>query len=546
MPILNVREMGTIGVISDVAPWDLPPSALTDGMNFRASSGKIETVGGLRDAIYKAADGNDNADEIGHLSQGTDLEGNSSWLVLGEKTINEWDGVSSIDRLNGLTTLSIREPADWSTCRVGAQTFMNHPDSFPMSWGDWNNADQNYCKWLPFGPGKTWEQAGCSTFVLRAHKNFLWALGMVENGEILPDRVRWSHPMESNGVPYSWMPPDDVDASSIAGYVDLGRGGAVVGGESLRDRFVIYSDEAINVMDFTGDALGWRRRSVSSSAGLIGKEAVIEVNGIHYFISRDDILMFDGNQVSSLLHNRLRKRLAQTINYDSAERCWAAHNANFNEIWFCIPEAGDDYPSTAFVFNYRDGTWALRDLEKQFRHGRFGASTTKFDYRTWEDITPTTKGAPLPDDYFDQFEGSWDVGRASWHLITNQPFSGVQYGASGTQIFNTDPQEPEGNPESYISRTDLPIGGHEVNTTVTRVYPMIEGTAEVEMRFGSQQMAGGPVRWAGGWQRFDPNTDRKLDIRTTGELHAFEVRAVDAGFFNLTGFDIEYSLAGTR
>jgi hypothetical protein len=514
-------------------------------MNFRASSGKIETVGGLRDAMFRASDGNANTDQIGHLSQGTDLEGNSSWLVLGETTISEWDGTTSIDRLKDLTDLSVREPADWSTCRVGAQTFMNHPDSFPMSWGDWNNSDQNYCKFLPFG-GKnqdgsfrTWEDASCATFTLRSHKNFLWALGMIEEGEILPDRVRWSHPMESNGVPYSWMPPDDQDASSIAGYVDLGRGGAVVGGESLRDSFVIYSDEAINVMDFTGDALGWRRRTVSSSAGLIGKEALIEVNGIHYFISRDDIMMFDGNQVSSLLHNKLRKRLAQTINYGSAKRCWAAHNANFNEIWFCIPEAGDVYPSTAFVFNYRDGTWALRDLEKQFRHGRFGTETSSFDYRTWEDFKPDA----AVDDVAD---ATWDIGRASWHLTGNQPFSGIQYGASGSDIYNVDPQSPDLPPESYVSRTDMPIGGHEANTTITRVYPLIEGTAEVEMRFGSQQMAGGPVRWAGDWLKFNPTTDRKLDIRTTGELHAYEVRVVDSGFFNLTGFDIEYSVAGTR
>lgn len=543
MPIANVRQMGSVGVISDVAPWDLPPSALTDGMNFRASSGKIQTVGGLRQEVFRNSNGGTNTDELGHMSQGTDLEGNSSWLLLGKKTISEWDGVTSVDRLNGLTELDVRDPADWSTCRVGAQTFMSHPDTFPMSWGDWNNASQNYCKWLPFGQGDDWEDAGCSTFTLRSHKNFLWALGMVENGEVLPDRVRWSHPMESNGVPYTWMPPDDNDASSIAGYVDLGRGGAVVGGESLRDSFVIYSEEAINVMDFTGGALVWRRRSVSSSSGLIGKEALIEVNGIHYFISRDDILMFDGTSVTSLLHNKLRKRLAQTINYGSADKCFASHNAIFNEIWFCIPEAGDEYPSTAFVYNYRDGTWALRDLEKQFRHGRFGAETTAFDYRSWEDITPdeaiTLQG--LVDN-----NASWDLGKASWHLAGNEPFSGVQYGVSGTNIYNLDPQKPDSTPNSFVSRTDMPIGGHEANTTVTRVYPFIEGTSEVEMRFGSQQRAGGPVRWSSDWLKFRPGVDRKLDIRTTGELHAYEVRVTGAGFFNLTGFDLEFVMAGTR
>jgi len=78
------------------------------------------------------------------------------------------------------------------------------------------------------------------------------------------------------------------------------------------------------------------------------------------------------------------------------------------------------------------------------------------------------------------------------------------------------------------------------------VYPLIEGTSEVEVRFGSQQYAGGPVRWAGNWMKFRPGTDRKLDIRTTGELHAYEIRSSGSGFFYLTGMDIEFSLAGGR
>ena len=90
----------------------------------------------------------------------------------------------------------------------------------------------------------------------------------------------------------------------------------------------------------------------------------------------------------------------------------------------------------------------------------------------------------------------------------------------------------------------MPIGGHEANTTITRVYPLVEGTSELEFRFGSQR-AGGPVRWAGGWRKFDPGVDRKIDVRTTGECHAFEVRST-GGFFNLTGLDIEFQPAGGR
>ena len=523
MPILNVREMGTIGVISDIAPWDLPPSALTDGSNFRMSAGKIQSTGGLK------LSGFPQDDDHGHITQSTDLDKNSLWIVAGSKKLRTWNGVTAQDIATGLTFpgSGLNNPHKWSSCQIGSQLFFNHPDWHPIVWED-RDEQLEQAQMLPWSPGKLWSASNKSCKVLRAHKNFLWALGMVEDDEVYSDKVWWSHPAEPNGYPYTWEPANSGDRSSLAGYLSMGRGGAVVGGESLRDSFVIYSDEAINVMDFTGDALLWRRRSVSSSAGLVGKEAVVEVNGTHFLISNDDILMFDGNQVSSLMHNKLKKRLAQKINNNARSSSWAAHNPVFNEIWFAVPEGTSAFANTVYVYNYRDGTWAIRDLGQEFRHGHFGNQATKPDDRLW-----------------DKFTINWNESRASWLLAGDQPFNGQLNGVEGQRMHNIDPQVPDSPPVSEVMRTDLPIGGHEVNTTITRVYPLIEGSSEVEMRFGSQQLAGGGTRWTP-WQTFKPGSDRKIDIRTTGELHSYHVRSKDGGFFNLTGFDIEYSMAGQR
>ena len=154
---------------------------------------------------------------------------------------------------------------------------------------------------------------------------------------------------------------------AIAGFVTLGRGGMVVGAESLRDSFVIYSDQAINVLDYTGDALVWRRRTLSQNAGLVSERALVEVGGRHFIISHEDIVMFDGNQAESLLHNKLRKRFAQTLNEDARFRSFAVDNKLTSEVWFCVAEVGHDEPNCAYVFNYRDGSWAIRDLSKSKR-----------------------------------------------------------------------------------------------------------------------------------------------------------------------------------
>ena len=51
-----VREIGSVGVISDVAAWDLPPNALTDGRNFRVAAGKVSASGGSELVSTKGSD----------------------------------------------------------------------------------------------------------------------------------------------------------------------------------------------------------------------------------------------------------------------------------------------------------------------------------------------------------------------------------------------------------------------------------------------------------------------------------------------------------
>ena len=45
---------------------------------------------------------------------------------------------------------------------------------------------------------------------------------------------------------------------------------------------------------------------------------------------------------------------------------------------------------------------------------------------------------------------------------------------------------------------------------------------------------------------FTPGVDRKIDVRTTGECHCYEIKSEGGAWFNLTGMDIEFKPAGSR
>ena len=565
MPILNIRNIGSTGVNSDIEPWDLPPDALSDGINYRLSANKLQSVGGTK-PIAPAA-----GDQIGHIVQSTDFSGNSTWVLAGENSIKIYDGQDYIDIGTALRSAETRfaglDPTKWSTCQIGQVVFLNHPQLYPVYWvnqGSAGNAEP--LPWHVSGDSseESWDDVAKSCRLLRAHNNFLFALGMEEGAEEFRDKVWWSHPAEPNGIPFSWREASE-QPDSIAGWVSLGRGGSIVGGESLRDSFVIYSEDAINVMDFTGDALGWRRRAISSAAGLASQNALVEYQGTHFFVSPGDIQTFDGNRINSIMHNRLRKRLAARMNVDKLGNAWATHNPTFNEIWFAIPELGEEHPSTAYAYNYRDDNWSIRDLEMPFRHAHFGLTPRASNSASWSAL-----------------DDSWDTQRMAWNMSGDAPFDANLIGVTGGEGHNidvlnetfeydfvsqdgktwttfggawdaasigwddVDPRLDYERTDTIIRRTDLPIAGHEGNTTITRIYPLVEGTAPIQIRVGSQQQAGGPVKWAGGYRTFIPGTDRKIDVRTTGEVHAYEIKSEGGSFFNLTGMDIEFSMAGRR
>jgi len=98
---------------------------------------------------------------------------------------------------------------------------------------------------------------------------------------------------------------------------------------------------------------------------------------------------------------------------------------------------------------------------------------------------------------------------------------------------------------SRIERTDFPLEGFDNVTTITRIYPHIEGTNPVQIQVGSQDKAGGAVSWKP-VATFTPGKGRKIDIRSTGSLHAWRIQSIGEGNWGFSGMDIEYEFAGKR
>lgn len=520
MPKMQIRRIGLKGLNTDVVGSELAPEHITVGVNFRVYAGKLAASGGALQYLNPLT-----LDPLGHLF--FIVNGNASyWLLLGETSVLLYDGTNIIN----ITGEAFNVPnSTWSVCQLSKIPVVNNPSSYP-SYYDATNSTQ--LTPLPYTSLLTWKDKGFHCNIMRSHKNFLFALNLQEGALTLTDGLRWSHPADINGLPFTW---DESDPSSLAGRAQLGGdGGAIVDGRSLKDSFLIYSEKGIDRLDFIGGDFVWQRTEISNSYGLLSPNSIVEVNNLHYFLSDGDCLTCDGTRVQSLMHGRILTEFSHSINPDAFSTSYVVSNEATKEVWFCVPVADTPIPSVAYIYSWASDSWAVRKLGKNgVIHAGYGKRVQA--QQTW-----------------DNWLGSWDDQKTAWDYNTLTPRSNSVIGIIDNELYVLDSfdfNSTEFDP-TVLERTDLSITDEDVETTITAVYPRMEGSGTVLISIGSQDHNDGPVRWKPAVE-YDVFSDRKIDLRSTGNYHCWRIESKDngsggAGDWTLAGMEIIYEFSGVR
>ena len=79
MPILNIRDLGTVGVNTDVAPWELPPARVERWDQLPDVLRQVQSAGGLVSVA-------DAGDEMGHITPTKNFD-LVKWIVMGKDSI---------------------------------------------------------------------------------------------------------------------------------------------------------------------------------------------------------------------------------------------------------------------------------------------------------------------------------------------------------------------------------------------------------------------------------------------------------------------------
>jgi len=514
----EIKNLGEIGIITDLEEYEIPDNAFTDGQNVRFSDGKVEKFKG-HSQVFGANPitpywGMPYNNQTAYYW----IIGSSTKLYLSDMAGN-W---TNITRQTGGSDedYSVSLDNNWNGgVLTGSVPIMNNINDYPQTWdGDTGNRAEN----LRYDSTRTWADVNYKASVIRPFKTFLVALDINKNGTRYSNLLKWSSSATPGLVPDTW---DESDATQDAGETLITESsGFLIDALPLRDNLMIYSEDATHGMQYIGGRFVFRIYRLFSD-GIISRRCMANIKGSQVTFAANDLILHDGHSANSILDKRNRKYLYNNIDSDNYSRSFVVPNYRLNEIWFCYPQSGSSLPDQALVWNYNDNTYGFRDLPDTPYIG-YGI----VDPQDSQVIDDDTGIIDLDDSLIDARNYNPTIYYPL--LLGSNCFQGDQ-----TEQFNGS------NFTSYVERTGLHLGT-ERTKYISRIIPHIVGTGSVTISIGTQQYPEDTISYRN--YTFTPGTDWKIDTRITGRLISYKVQSTGNITWSMSSIGFEVQDAGDR
>lgn len=517
--IIPVADLGSVGIITDAPPQSLPPNAWSAGSNIRFRENAVHKAKGWSQPI-----GTPTVAPYWLLPYRTATD--SYWIYAGLSKVYVTDGTTHTNITRQTTGVDVDYNAtadlNWTGLVFNGVPILNNGVDAPQMW----SPPQVSTKLVELS---NWPASTAKCSALRGFKNYLIALNYTDGGgTVFPRLVKWSHGAGLNSVPSSW---DDTDDTKDAGAKELAdTRGEVVDGLAFRDSFLIYKDDSIWGMSFIGGSLVFRFYQLSLQLGVLSRRCIAEWELGHFVFGKNDIVITDGQTVRSIIDQKARKRVFNTIDADNFERCFVVPDLINKEMWACYPTSDQPYATEAMVWNWADNTISFRELPG---------------------IADASYGVVSPGggNTWNADSQEWDADSSVWDEQTFNPSQTriMMAGPVGVKLFLAD--DPASNTKngsnmtSYVERTGL---FNETSGEVKycrAVYPRMTSTGPVLILIGSQMSLDGPVTWHGPYT-FDPQTDYKIDCQVSFRWMGIRIGSNSDIHWTLTGYDLDMETIG--
>ena len=530
MAIVPIENVGEVGIVKDINPWQLPPNVWSDGNNVRAEHGAIVKSPGYADVMATCPVA---PYHIIQLKAGA----NAYWIIAGLAKIHVHNGTTWTDITRTSGDYNATADEGWTSTVLGGILVMANGYDDPQFWALSNGVPATSTKMADL---TNWP-ADTECFSLRAFRSFLIALN-VNDSSTTPDTpysrmVKWSTEAATQTVPSSWNAASStVDAGE---YSLEDTKGKILDGLPLGDSFMIYKEDSIYLMSYVGTPFIFSFRQLSPSVGALAKNCVAEFDGGHFFLGNGEVYINDGQRIKSILPHKIRDYLFENLDGSNMDRSFVVADYGNTEMWACFPtpESASNQCNKAIVWNWTNQAFTIRDIP-DLAHIGYGTTDDPNTFTTWAAAVPTWASAT----------GSW---AQTWSqsenvLVMASPTDTKLYrNASGNKEDTTDMT-------SFIERTGLSIGAQGQNDQsivkrVKAIWPKMEvsGSNSVNVYLGTQMSTEEGVSWSTAVP-FNPDSQSKVSIQKTGKLYGVKFESTGDFHWRLDGYELELEDAGRR
>lgn len=528
MAIIPFNNIGSLGLITSLDSENLPADnktgfAWSDIKNMRFKNGNVQKMAGYSPLI-------DPAITPYYTTRISDISGASHYVYCGLNKVYVRYQSSHYNLTRQTTGTDVDYNATiydkWNTCVLNGLLILNNKNDTPQVWSpiDRNTRLVNMSNW----------PTGYKTEVIRSFKAYLIALDVTNNsGTRDTNKVKWSAAALPAALPASW---DITDPTNDAGEISLPDDGYIVDCLELNDYNIIYKNKSTYLMTYVGGNEVFSFKKIFTNIGMLSKNCAVHINGKHFVVTNDDVIVHDGMNYSSVIDGLNRADLFDNINPNTYKNAFCVPNYANDEVWVCYPTGSAVFPNAVMSFNYKNNTWSKRTIPETPWISSGFIDLISSD--KWTDLTSTT---------WDSMSGVWD----STNYNTSS-FSLSMVVPEDDQIYLIDKADLTDNgvpTQCFVERQNIYIADVQSIKLVKRIWPKVQkinnsSNSVINVYVGSSNTRGGAVSWNGPYP-FDINNDNKIDCFVSGRYISIKFASTSDVSWKLSGFDMEVITKGS-
>ncbi len=526
MGVVEINDLASVGQINDIAPYMLPPEAWTLAENIRFAKGGAEVMAGWAQVFGTPG-------VAPHFALPVKSPSQTFWLYTSLTKGYVYNGSTHTDitrSVGGDYTTNATE--EWNGVVFGGIPILNNGHDVPQYWSAY--LITTHLAALPNWPSTL----GAS--VIRNFGSYLVAFNITDAGTNYPHLVQWSNPASPGTVPTSWAYSNPTTEGGRKDLPDV-NSGIILEALQLQSTMFIYKERSIWKMTYIGGQFIFQFDTFLADVGILAPRCVCSdgTGARHVVVTQDDIIVHNGNAPQSILTDKQRVTLFNSINRDAVSTCFMFLNKVKDEVWFCYPESNQLQPTRAMVWNYRKSAISFVS-GITFRNAVVG-DIEGMTGELWSDGTDTwvDETGPWSRIFRQQVVLSSPVNTKFYQLDSGTTRDGVSFAVT---------LQREDLGVIGKKRTGEPINDFKQMKMVDAVWPKIEGAA-IRLRVGFREVVKGVLTWQD-YTTFNPATDTWVNtivnesLPGCGKAVSIEFSTLASAYWRVDGYSMNVEVIG--